>query len=376
MRLLFLIICLALSACQSANHPQTGLPQASFADSIRFAKGFTIERFPEYTLVKVLNPWDSGSVLQRYVLTDRGKPIPEQLPQGTHIFVPVQTTACLNGVDAGFLHIIGAATTVTAIAESQYVRVPEIKARIERGAMASLGEATAVDVEKLIEVSPQIVIVTPFQNSGFGKLEKTGIPLVQCPSYMESSPLGRAEWVKFLAVFYGKESQASTAFDSIVSRYEALATMAQNTLSRPTVLSERKYGPIWYVPGGNSYMATFFRDAGANYLWQNTSESGSIGLPFENVFQQAQNADFWLLKYFGADRDLTYQELEAEYDLYSRFSAFQKKNIWVCNTSKTPYYEEGALEPDVILADMISIFHPELLPEHTRKYFQPLSTTP
>lgn len=368
------ILCLLvlwISSCTSKSTPSTSGEPAS-STPIEYAQGFDIRHFETYTLVTVNNPWKPEEILHRYVLVPKGKELSHPLPEGTLVRTPIRQAACLYTTHAGMLNYLDAIQVITAVAEAKYMTLPSIKEGVASGKITDLGEATALNVEKLLEVSPEVIIVTPFQNTGYGRIEKTGIPLLECPEYMEVTPLGRAEWIKFLAVFLEKEKEAAELFSSIARKYQEVSKQATHVKERPTVLAETKYGNAWYIPGGNSYMAHLYKDAGADYLWKDTKETGSLALNFETVYEKAENADFWVIKKNNPDHDMTYNELKAEYVPYSYFKSWKDKQIILCNTAKVPFYEVGTLEPHLLLADLVKAFHPELLPNHTFTYYFPM----
>jgi len=283
-----------LVSCTNRN--QQSSATAGIAVSIQYAKGFSIEYTEDYKLVTVYNPWDTTRILQRYVLIEKGRPRPEHLPSGKVIEVPVNNIACFYSIDAAMLDLLGDLNKVKALAETRYVKIPVLRKGLDNGTIADIGESTALNIEALMNISPDIIIVSPFQNQGYGKLESTGIAIVENAGYMEQSPLGRAEWIRFVAAFVGKDKEAEQLMLHIAERYYALQQLATKAGYRPTILSELKYGPVWYVPGGNSYMAQLYRDAGSNYIWQDDTHTGSLSFNFEMVYHLAENADFWVVK--------------------------------------------------------------------------------
>lgn len=365
----FLITCLC--SCNTKNKPAA--PETPrHTTSVTYAQGFRIRHFNGYTLVTVNNPWKEGEELHRYVLVPKGEALPEPLPEGTLVRTPLANLACLYTTHAGMVNYLGKADAISAVAEAKYMTLPVIRQGLTLGKITDLGEATALNIEKLLEISPEAVLVTPFQNTGYGRLEKTGIPLLECSEYMEVTPLGRAEWIKFLAVFFDKEEEAARLFDGIAEKYREVSRVANEVKHRPTVLAETKYGNVWYVPGGKSYMAHLYADAGADYLWKDTGESGSVGLAFETVYDKAEHADFWVIKKNNPHHDMTYAELKAEYAPYAYFQAWKDKKVILCNTGRVSFYEVGTLEPHLLLADLVKAFHPELLPDHSFTYYYPM----
>ena len=366
--IIILVASFSILSCNYAGKKKSAL-ESTRRTEIRHARGFTIHYFENYTEVTVRNPWDTTRVLENYILVDRKIKLPDHLPEGIIVRTPINKVAVCTGVYAGIWRSLGKMNSIVAVCEPQYIELPEVKRGVADGKIIDLGLATAIDLEKLIAVSPDILIISPFENTTYGRLEKTGIPVVEDASYMEDSPLGRAEWIKFEAVFAGEDELAEEIFSKIETKYRSLCAMVAKTKERPTVFAEKKYSQVWYVPGGNSYVGRFFNDAGANYLWRNLPQSGSVPLSFETVFDKAEKAQFWLIKYNNANADLTYSDLKSEYELYANFDAFKQKRIFGLNSGKTSYYEVGPMEPDVILADLVHVFHPELLPNYVPKYY-------
>lgn len=364
--LFILAVAMVISSCSGGakNHSEEGKPV-----KLLDAKGFAITQFDGYKLLDVVDPWKPSKLLHRYILIDRDKPKPSDLPKGDIVRVPVQSTACLYSVFVGSLDMLGALPTVNSVAEERYIDNEVLKDRIAKGSVKLLGEASAVNVEALISSNPEIILASPFKNMGYGRMEKTGIPIVEVASYMESTPLARSEWIKFFGVLYGKEHVADSIYNALRDRYNSVKKVADGVTSRPTLFVDKKFGQVWNMPGGGSYMARFFSDAGAKYLWDDTSEGGSVKLSFESVYQKAEHADFWVIRY-NKPQDMTYSDLRHEYEPYSLFKAFKQKNIIYCNTNKVSYYEEGIMEPDVILADLVKLLHPDKLPNHKLVYFQ------
>ncbi len=342
--------------------------EANSTAAIQYAKGFSINYYDDYTEVNVKNPWDTTRILHKYILIDKAKPHPENLPEGTVIKIPVENIACFYSTDASIIQSLGDGHKVKAITETKYVKIPFLVSGLKEGKITDIGQSTALNIERLMDVSPDIIIVSPFQGMGYGNLETTGIAIVENASYMENTPLGRAEWVRFIAAFLQKDEEAKKMMDDIAGRYIQLAEKAKTVDFRPTVFSEKKYGQVWWVPGGNSYMVHFFKDAGADYIWKDTPETGSLELNFETIYDQAENADYWIIR---DNNDITYQDLKKEFEPYSYFKAWKEKRIILSNTIKNDYYETGVMNPDLVLGDLIHIFHPELgIQERDETFFK------
>lgn len=336
---------------------------------IAYATGFSINHYADYTQVTVKSPWDSSRVLHNYILIDRDKPVPGNHPEGTVVKVPVQRVACLYCIHVGMLEQLGKLDLINAVAEPEFINIPTIQEGVRNNKIRSLGMASSVDVEQLIEAAPELVFAAPFEGMGYGNMGKSGIAIAEDASYMERTPLGRAEWIKFIAAFMGEEEKGNQLFESIEKKYNALKELTKNA-SHPTVFAEKRYGQVWYVPGGQSYMGRLFADAGLDYLWKETSETGSLSLSPESVFEKAENCDFWVIKDADRDHNKTYQTFAAENNSYNHFKAWKQRKIIYTNTTYSGYYERGILQPDVLLADLIRLVHPELLPTYQPVYFQ------
>ncbi|MDH6356771.1 ABC transporter substrate-binding protein [Parabacteroides sp. PF5-9] len=344
------------------------------SDTIRYARGITIDRYEEYTAVEVHDPWENGQLLQRYLLIDKAKELPANLPKGTIVRTPIQKIAVYTSVHVAIIDLLQSADQIIGVCEPRYMDTPLVQEGLKQGSIVDLGEATSPNVEKMIDVGAEIVIASPFQNSNYGAVEKIGIPIIEGADYMESLPLGRTEWIKFYGLLLDKEALADSLFAATEKRYLALKKLTTAVTSRPSVVAEKRFGSSWYVPAGDSYIAHLFRDAGADYLFHDLPGAGSTPLAFEFVFDKAIHADYWLLKY-NHPEDISYTDLRKEYIPYEDFDAFKNRNVFGCNTGNTPYYEEFPIHPDYLLKDFVRIFHPELLPEYTLRYYKPLTDT-
>lgn len=338
-------------------------------DSIRYANGFAVKHFAEYTQVDIRDPWDTTRLLQRYLLVERGRSsLPKGIPMGTIVKVPVEKIVAYASVYVSVIEQLGEIEKIIGVCEPQYMDSKIIRQRLAEGLVCDLGESTMPNIEKMIDIGAELIIASPFKDTGYGPAEKLGIPIIQGADYMEQHPLGRAEWIRFYGMLFGKMHVADSIFSETEKEYNALKKLVLNVSERPVVLSEKKYGGQWFVPGSDSYIATLYKDAGADYVFKELSGSGSIPLSFETVLDEAIHSDIWLLKYNAVD-DLTYQDLRSEYTPYENFDAFKNKKIYGCNTGKIPYYEEISMHPHWLLKDFVWIFHPQSLPGYVPRYF-------
>jgi iron complex transport system substrate-binding protein len=345
--------------------PEDGL---DIKDPVRYAQGYQATKHDGYIQVEVHDPWNKGKLLQRYLLAPRDKPLPKGMPEGTLIRVPLRKMVVYSSVHCAALDALGIADNIAGVCESRYIKVAAVNERIRKGLITDLGDATAPNVERMIEIGAEAVLVSPFEHGSYGPVEKTGIPIIECADYMETDPLGRAEWIKFIGLLTGRNERADSFFRQTESDYLRIKALAENVEYRPKLMTGMKYGAPWYVASGESFMARMYKDAGADYLFRDLPGTGSTPMSFETVLDKAIHADIWLIQY-NQEEEMTYDMLKSDYSSYSRFDAFRDRHIYGCNTNYSLYYEEVPIHPDYLLAELIAIFHPRLLPEHSFRYF-------
>lgn len=364
---------LLLSACGGGS--KTSSLQAE-GDTIRmkYSSLLQIVKHADYTVVTIRNPWDTLKVLHTYLLADREKPLPEHLPEGTVVRTPLQKSVIYSSVHCSLWSELDELKGIGGVCGLEYIKLPQIQEGCRNGSIVNVGNSMNPDIERIIDLRPDAILLSPFENSGgYGRVGKLNIPIIECADYMETSALGRAEWMRLYGLLLGKEAQADSLFADIEKEYLTLTQQVKSqNLKRPTVISEMKNSSAWYIPGGNSTMGRLYQDAGADYVFASLSNSGSVPLAFETVFDRGGNADIWLIKY-NQPQDKTYSELERDYAPYARFKAFQDRKVYGCNTNHVPFYEESPFHPELLLKDLIKIFHPELLPDYDLKYFSNLA---
>lgn len=327
----------------------------------------------DYRVMEVLNPWDSTTLLGRYILVDKDRELPSNLPEGVIVRTPIERVTAFTSVDVGSLSSINELDKVVSVCDADYILSPFIQEGLSSGKITNLGSYTKVDMEKLLVSKSELVIVSPFEGMGYPLIEKMGIPIGQCASYIESSPLGRAEWIKFYGEFFNKGVEASELFLKTKESYKSTVKMiAERKIKSPKIMVDKRYGQTWYVAAGDSYAGQIYRDAGAYYPWKEDKSKTSIALSFEKVYQMCHDADLWFFVYSNSDRDLTLNDLKAEYDSYSKFNSFKKGEVYGCNSGVSSYYEESPLRPDLLLLDYAKMFHPALFEDYQFRYFKKL----
>ncbi len=348
---------------------KVALSEPISVDSIHYATGFAVNRHEEFTEVTVRDPWDTTRLLQRYLLVDRSlDELPAGMGVGTVVRTPIEKLVLYTSVHASIVELLGAQERVAGLCEVRYIDSEELKGRIDKGLIADIGESTAPNIEKILEIGAEAIITSPFKDTGYGTAEKIGVPLIEGADYMENHPLGRVEWIKFYGLLVGEEQRADSIFRATSSEYNALKELAANVSHRPTMIAERKYGAQWFVPSAQSYSAVIYADAGAKYIFDDIQGSDSVPLSFESVLDRGIHADYWLMKYYNTS-DMRYSDLKAEYAPYASFDAFKNKKVYACNSASVSYYQDAPMHPHLILKDCINIFHPDLLEDYSPRYF-------
>lgn len=341
--------------------------------NLKYSHYLNIIEYDSFSIARIRNPWDTTRLLHTYILIDKQQPVPQNLPEGTIVRIPVEKAVAYSSVHCSLFEQLGKTKVITGICNPEFVMLPEIKKRLSEGLIQDMGDGQNPNLERIIDEHPDILMPSPFENSGsYGKLGSLNIPIIECADYLEVSALARAEWMRFYGRLLGCPDKADSLFDAVETAYNDLTLKAKQASERPKLLCEMRTGATWFVSGGNTATGRMYQDAGAEYLFNDYQKSGAAALTFETVFERAQDADIWLIKYNLA-QDLSYNQLKQDYAPYANFKAWKEKNIYGCNTRYIPYYEQTPFQPQLLLEDLIRIFHPELLPEAPLKYFKKLN---
>lgn len=342
--------------------------------TITAADGLTIDYFNHYKVVTVLNPYRDASEIFQYVLVQCGTPTPTGYDDAQVITVPVHRFISLSTTILPGLDQLGLLDRLVGVEEFDYVNTPPVRQRIDAGALVEVGSGGTLNVELILDQDPDLIMTFAYGSPDADvhpKLLEGGLRTAITAGYMETSPLGRAEWVKFTALFFNQEAEAETIFAQIATRYNTAAQLVSTLAERPTVLTGIHRSDAWRVSAGQSYFARFLRDAGADYLWADDESTGSIPLDFEAVYERAADADFW---FPNTGQWRTLDDVAAADARYAEFAAFQKGTIFNNNArlnefGGNDYFEKGVANPDLILLDLIAVFHPDLLPDHELEFF-------
>lgn len=328
----------------------------------------TMVECEDYTVVDVRNPWN-GSRMDRYLLVPKGEALPSDLPSGVVIRTPLESCVLFSGIHAMLFEELGKADCIKGVCDADYIYSDAVIRGLQDGTVTDCGSSLDVDMERLVEVDAEAIFVLPYENGGYGKLERMKVPLVECADYMENSALGCAEWVRFYARLLGEGSLGDSIFNSVRDEYMELKSMAAAAKERPRLMCELKGSSAWYVPGGCSTMGNLYADAGADYIFASNRSNGSVPLAYEVVLDKASDADVWLLKYNSAiEKSKT--SLLAEFNGYANFKPFRNGEVYACNTARKRVFEATAFHPERLLRELISIFHPGILPGYMPVYYE------
>ena len=419
-----LLALLVLTACQGG---KTTAGEAEEGDTLKmkYAKLLTIVKYGEkgtassdkdaedaeyqYAEVNVANPWKAGTLLHRYILIPKGeegdKTVTRLALQRTSgmgcttdtVRTPVERSAVFIAPHCQLMYELGCQQAIRGVCDLNYINIPDVRKRAASAGKASSGNASsgnasaqnsivdcgssmAPDIERIIALKPEAILVSPFENSGgYGKLDKLHIPIIEAADYMESSPLGRAEWMKFYGMLFGKDKNISTTvagkaseatlpascelkadslFAKIEKEYLKLKAEAGKLPKGLSILTERKTGNVWYVPGGQSTIGILLKDANARYIFSDDKHSGSLPMSPEQILAKGSQVDVWAFKYFGG-APLSQVQLLQEYDGYKALAAFSRGNIYQVDTSTVPYFELTSFHPELLLREFIILAHGE-----------------
>lgn len=343
---------------------------------VAHASGFTMQHEDGRTLVTVSNTAPGSTRSYRYLLyRDGAKPeAGDEIDQV--IRVPVKRVVALSTTCIPHLKHCGRIDALVGVEQAGYISTPEARERLAEGSAQAVGHGSSLDVERIIALRPDLVISYELGDERaqtHTRLQRAGIPVVMTGSYMEQSPLGRAEWIKFTAAFLDRSTEAARFFHGVDTRYSDLRARAQAAPARPSVLMNAPFKGQWYMPGGRSYAASLVADAGGRYLWAQLDNESATPIAFERVFARAANADVWLNPSAWETREAGLKEDPR----FEHFRSFREGRIYNTNGQINPdggndIFENGVVRPDEVLADLIHILHPDELPEHRLKWYRKL----
>ena len=374
--LIFLLTILILTSCKNNENAEKAEPSEGEKIEISDAKGFEITKYDGYQILKVNTPWPEAKDPFVYILKENNAEIPKNLKYDQVVTIPVKNIVVTSTTHIPALEALEVQDKLIGFPGTNYISSENTRKLIDDGKIKELGQNENINTEVLIDLSPDVVIgfAINASNKSFETIKKTGIPVIYNGDWTEQTPLGKAEWIKFFGALFGKEAKAAQIFQKIKSEYLSAKELASSAKNKPSVLSGSMYNDTWYLPYGNSWQAKFIEDANANYLYADTEGEGSLALAFESVLGTSENADFWI----SSGQFESYDQLLGESEHYNRFKAVKNKEVYSVSLSKGAtggilFYELGPQRPDLILKDLISIFHQDLLQDYEPVFYKPLN---
>ena len=335
---------------------------------MQYAKMLRMYDHDGYTLAEILSPQDSTKVTSRFILLPEGAEKPAANNATQVITVPLKSAIVYSSVHAAAMNELGQSGCIKGVADASYFKLPFVLNGIDNGTITDIGSSTSPSTEKIIDLNPQAIIVNQYEGADLKGIDRLGIPVIQMAENLENTPLGRAEWIKFIGALTGERAKADSIFAAVEKHYTDLRGQAAVSSNRPKVLTENMYQGVWYVPGGARYKARMIADAGGIYPWADDKSAGSLNLSFEQVLDRAQDADYWLLQVFG--EELSRTALLKMDSRYASFQAVDKGGVYYCDTQATFIFEETPFHPDRLLEDYIAIFSGKTGSLH---YFKPMT---
>ncbi|QCX00342.1 ABC transporter substrate-binding protein [Aggregatimonas sangjinii] len=380
MNKIFLLPLLLLIVC-CKEEKKNNLPTAEVTKNpvVNHATGFQIEKSgKDITLIKITSPWPDSEAAFTYALIPKEKMAFMTLNRDAYdaiIAVPVDRIVVTSTTHIPALESLGVEDKLVGFPQTAFISSPKTRKRIAAGLIQELGNNETLNTEMVLALNPEVVVGFGIndQNKAYETLERANIPVVYNGEWTEETPLGKAEWIKFFAPFFGLEKKADSLFQTIEKSYVGAKQLAEKATSRPTVLSGGLYKDVWHVAGGKSWVAQFLADAHTHYIYSDTENTGSISLSLESVLDKAHDADYWI----NPSLHVSYEELLTDNSHYKQFDAFKNRQVYTnANTQGETggllFYELAPTRPDLVLKDLIHIFHPELLPQYQPHFFKPL----
>ncbi len=369
---------IVLPSCQTQTKQQTPKPCTKISSlPVKYAKGFSVDYYDGFKVITIKDLKDSAKILSQFVLLPANKPVPVGFENAGLISTPVHKTVCVSTSTTGEMSVLNLLDSIAGVTDVELIYNQQLLEKIKANQIADVGKQE-VNYEKLVELHPSFV----FTSGGFDggdklqlKLSSLHIQSVPDLEYKEQDPLGRAEWIKFIAAFYGREALADSLFSKIETRYLSLKALAAKATTQPTVFCNLPFKEIWYMPCGENYIAQLIADAGGNFLWKSSRATNglNLNLDYEAVYNKAAKADVWINTGFAA----SLHDIQSADQKNTLFKAFKTGSVYNNNKRNTvaggfDFWESGPVKPDEVLADLIAIFHPELMKGHQLYYYQKL----
>lgn len=374
---IYIVMCVLLSACKGGK--QNSFAQMGAGDTLqlKYAKNLCIVKHEGYTVVTMADPWNEGKVLANYLLSDAPESVEQSAKEGCVVVkTPLKKVLVSTSVHCALYDELKKQDVVAGVCDLNYINLDFVKKGAESGKIADCGSSMQPNVERVVALSPDAIMLSPYQGStGYGKVSQLGIPIIELADYMETSPLGRAEWILFFGMLVGEEKEAAAQFETVEKEYNEYKKLASQCKSKKSVMMDKMVQATWYVPGGESTIGQMLSDANCNYAYSDTKQSGSIEQSYEQILQKCADSDIWLMRYSdGGDSNFNLASLAKENEKYKVFKAYKNGEVYGCETTRVPFFEEIPFHPEYLLRDFILLLHPEVdfAKGETPRYFKKL----
>lgn len=369
---MLLLLALLFSCGNSQNKTGLNLVMDGTADSSamiapQYAKGFNVKYADNITLLEINDPENKEAEQFHFALVD--KSFKGEIPNGyTRLNIPIRSAICMTSLQLSNFLKLDIPEMVVGITSTRHLHNQKMNQQLKEGKTHKIGIEGNFDNEVIIAINPDVIFISPFKRGGYDAIRNVEIPMIPHLGYKELTPLGQAEWIKVIGLLTGNASLANSTFEAIESRYNNLKSIVDTVKRRPTVFSGEMRGGNWYAVGGRSFLAQLFRDAGGDYFLKENEESGGVTLDYETVYTNAAHADYWRIVN-SFEGEYSYNVLKEQDNRYTDFDAWKKHGVIYCNMKEVPFYERMPVEPEVVLADFIHVFHPDVLPNHKPQYY-------
>jgi len=366
------LVSIIFIGCKENTHSKELQKKYKQSIQIKYAKGFDIQYFKNYKKLIIKAPYLNATTQFEYIISTDGDSN-TMYPKGTLINTPVRKIVVTSTTHIPMLELLGVENTLIGFPHTAYITSPKTRKLIENKSIKEVGIKADLNTEILLDLNPDVVVGFSISktNKSLALIEKAGIPVLLNGDWLEKTPLGRAEWIKFFGVLYDKEKEADSIFNAIEKNYTEAKLIASKAKNTPSILSGAIMSKdIWNLPAGESFVAQFLKDANTNYLWKDSKGKGSLSISFESVLDKGKEADIWIAPGFFRNKE----QMLSRNKNYQTFTAFKNDQLFtfaanVGDTGGTIYFELGPTRPDLVLKDIIKITHPELLVNYTPTFF-------
>jgi iron complex transport system substrate-binding protein len=366
----FLLLVVFSFSCKKEILKETAAPISK--STIKHAKGFDIIIVNGLKKLIIKTGYQNVTTIFEYLILK--KAAKKATLNNQTIQVPIKEIVVTSTTHIPMVELLNEESSIVGFPHTTYISSEKTRTLIDAGKIKEIGKESSLNTEILLDLQPELVVgysITSADKS-LTTVQKSGISVIYNGDWLEETPLGRAEWIKFFGVLYNKEKQADSIFNAIETNYLKAKKIALKATIKPTILSGAIMSKdIWNLPAGESFVAQFLKDANLNYLWKDSKGKGSLSLSFESIFDTGKNADFWIAPGYFSSKEQLLQSNQ----IYAEFTAFKNDRIYTPSIKKGKtggviYYELAPTRPDLVLKDIIKITHPNLLPNYELMFFE------